>query len=108
MLSPVVCLDRSEALDAKYLEVLEVCDVSQAVALCQTNHTQAHNECLRTLLSKDRLNDIFKAIGGNIETFASSDPLTPSFDAHSTHVLSLSRSLKSVARLLGRTAPWSV
>ncbi|KAF2829752.1 hypothetical protein CC86DRAFT_403093 [Ophiobolus disseminans] len=82
-----ICLDPSGALDEKYAEILE-----------------AHNEYLQKLLDRNRLDAIFRTLGGDVKSLGAGVEL--SLDAPSARLPSLPPSLKSTLRLLGSAAPW--
>ncbi|KAH7090506.1 hypothetical protein FB567DRAFT_437532 [Paraphoma chrysanthemicola] len=84
-----ICFEESEALDSRYLELLE-----------------AHHDHLSTLLDRNRLDAIFRTIGGDVKGLASGSQFLPAFDTHQERVNPLPRPLKSIVRLLERAAPW--
>ncbi|KAF2027504.1 hypothetical protein EK21DRAFT_102465 [Setomelanomma holmii] len=59
-----ICLEPSEALDFRYLEILE-----------------GHHQYLQTLLDRNRLDAIFRSIGGDVNSLGSGGQLEPTFDA---------------------------
>ncbi|EOA90927.1 uncharacterized protein SETTUDRAFT_45165 [Exserohilum turcica Et28A] len=80
---------QSEVLNCKYLEILE-----------------AHHEHLHTLLDSQRLDAMFSTIGANLTQFEAHTQLAPiSVPRFETKTL-LPPSLKSIAALLARSAPW--
>ncbi|KAL5118977.1 hypothetical protein ACEQ8H_003106 [Pleosporales sp. CAS-2024a] len=83
-----VCLNPSDALDLKYLEILE-----------------AHNQHLRTVLDRNRLQSIFNDIGADVASLRSEAQLLPTPSTHTAGVQALPTSLKSIAKLLQHAAP---
>ncbi|USP81094.1 hypothetical protein yc1106_08368 [Curvularia clavata] len=84
-----ICCSQNEALNCKYLQVLE-----------------AHHEHLHALLDPQRLNVMFKSIGANMTQLDASTQLLPVSVPRSETKTHLPSSLKSITRLLARAAPW--
>ncbi|KAF2257411.1 hypothetical protein BU26DRAFT_558798 [Trematosphaeria pertusa] len=82
-----ICIGRSDALNAKYIQLLA-----------------AHDDYLKHLLDISRLDNIFRSIGAN-QQLNSDLPVTPSYVPHPAKRRPLPDSLKSVARLLQAAAP---
>jgi hypothetical protein len=100
-----VCLNRSEDLSANYVEILKVCCTS-SVDFGLTKQPQVHDEYLHTLLDRNRLDDIFKKMGADVNCLTSDAQIAPNFNASAASDPLLPRSFKSAVRLLQEAAPW--
>ncbi len=67
---------------------------------------QLHHEYIRTLMDKERLNTLFKAIGAHVKYLRPENEVSPSLEALSAKRPTPPHSLKSVMRLLHRAATW--
>ncbi|EUC34813.1 hypothetical protein COCCADRAFT_92459 [Bipolaris zeicola 26-R-13] len=84
-----ICYNQNEALNCKYLEILE-----------------AHHAHLHDLLDSQRLDAIFKSIGTNITQLESNTQLLPQSVPQSEIKTFIPPFLKPITRLLTRAAPW--
>ncbi|KAF1916826.1 hypothetical protein BDU57DRAFT_539079 [Ampelomyces quisqualis] len=84
-----ICLNQSGALNSKYIDILET-----------------HNEHLRSLLDRNRLDDIFANIGAELKSLKAESELAPNISGHSTSHEAISPLLQSIANLLERAAPF--
>ncbi|KAH5094338.1 hypothetical protein HBI46_233770 [Parastagonospora nodorum] len=83
-----ICFERSDALDLKYMEILE-----------------AHDHYLRKLLDRDRLDSIFRYAGADMAGCNTTAQVSPFVDPQTSLDTPLPRSLRSIARLLAKVAP---
>ncbi|KAH7562019.1 hypothetical protein BM1_03123 [Bipolaris maydis] len=84
-----ICYNQNEALNCKYLEILE-----------------AHHDRLHGLLDSKRLDAIFKTIGTNITQLEANTQLLPLSVPQSEIKTFVPPFLKQITRLLTRAAPW--